>query len=577
MLFWRLVLNGGIAAIMGNRGHPTGPTDREVRTALAAILASDAFGRTDRLKELLSHIVAETLSGDLDKLLGKNLAEDVFGIDTFETDDLSAVRVELGRLRRRLNQYYAGEGASDPVVISIPKGAYVALFTRREDAEAEPGPRRPGLPAFSRRAWQLAAVSVAVVVLASGAILRSGTEEATVPRLVVTEFESQLPETEALAFGLTTDLVNRLAKFRNVVAVSREDTMFDARWRTGSKARAAASDADYRLSGYVLHGSAGPRLDIELISHPSGEVVWVDEFGPPEDAQDLYSAQLEIADKIARVLAGRRGQISHLELNTRETGARRAAYRCVLRYHAYQAARSAGAHKEIRHCLERATRSTPGYAEVWSSLAQIYLDELKSEFNPRPEQYDPLERAHAAAHRGVDLAPESSTSYSVLAAIEYFRRDLDAFEAAGRKAIALNPNDADVLSYFAHYLSLSGNWDEGQALQRRAMAMSPSHPPVWHSSSVLDALRRQDYPTAVKEAELSFDPGYYISVLYVVAANAHAGNHEVALDALERLEDLRPNFRTQVRKDLSKRFYPEAVIDELSRGLEISYSLRSDD
>ncbi len=547
-----------------------------VRRALASIHASDAFARSDRLKELLSHIVARTLGGDLDKLLGKNLAEDVFGIDLLAKDDLSAVRVELGRLRRRLNQYYASEGKSDPVVISIPKGAYVAQFTRREVPDGEAHTLRAGISKVFHLGWVQVAATAALVVLVGGTVLRSGTESPALPRVVIAAFESQSPENEPLAFGLTADLVNRLAKFQNVVAVSREDAVTRDGQRTGPDLKAPASGADYRLSGYVLNGKAGPRLDIELISYPSGAVVWVDEFGPPDDEQDLYSAQLDIADKIARVLAGRRGKISRLELSATETGASRAAYRCVLRYHNYQAARSAGAHREIRHCMERAARTTPGYAEVWSSLAQIYLDELKSDFNRRPEEYDPLERAHAAALRGVEVAPESSTSYSVLAAVEYFRRDLDAFEAAGRKAIAINPNDADVISYFAHYLSLSGKWEEGQALQKRAMAMSPGHPPVWHSSSVLDALRRKDYQTALIEAELSFDPGYYLSVLYVVAANAHAGNRDATLSALAKLEELRPNFRAQVTQDLSKRFYPVEVIDELVKGLEISYNFRSE-
>ncbi|WP_112323719.1 tetratricopeptide repeat protein [Oceanibium sediminis] len=524
----------------------------------------------------MSHIVARTLGGDLDKLLGKNLAEDVFGIDLLAKDDLSAVRVELGRLRRRLNQYYASEGKSDPVVISIPKGAYVAQFTRREVPDGEAHTLRAGISKVFHLGWVQVAATAALVVLVGGTVLRSGTESPALPRVVIAAFESQSPENEPLAFGLTADLVNRLAKFQNVVAVSREDAVTRDGQRTGPDLKAPASGADYRLSGYVLNGKAGPRLDIELISYPSGAVVWVDEFGPPDDEQDLYSAQLDIADKIARVLAGRRGKISRLELSATETGASRAAYRCVLRYHNYQAARSAGAHREIRHCMERAARTTPGYAEVWSSLAQIYLDELKSDFNRRPEEYDPLERAHAAALRGVEVAPESSTSYSVLAAVEYFRRDLDAFEAAGRKAIAINPNDADVISYFAHYLSLSGKWEEGQALQKRAMAMSPGHPPVWHSSSVLDALRRKDYQTALIEAELSFDPGYYLSVLYVVAANAHAGNRDATLSALAKLEELRPNFRAQVTQDLSKRFYPVEVIDELVKGLEISYNFRSE-
>lgn len=531
-----------------------------IETALAAILASETFARTARLKGLLSHIVENTVSGQSDKLLGKNIAEDIFGIDVTETDNQSAMRVEVGRLRRRLHRYYATEGKSDSIAISVPKGAYIAQF---DDRDVAPKRRWTG---FVRRPGQLGTLAaVAFTLMIVAGVRLNGRENAkTVPHLVVAKFESQLIETDALAFGLTVDLVNRLAKFSQIVTITREE----------NANQPGSLNADYRLSGYVLSGAAGPRLDIELISQSTGEVVWVDEFGPPEDDFDLYASQLEIANTVSRLLVGRRGQIARMEQAERKSGIDRAAFSCVLRYHAYQAGRSVQAHREIRHCLERASVTNPDYAEVWSSLAQIYLDELKNNFNPRPDQYDPLEMAREAALKGVELAPQLSTSYSVLAAVEYFRRDLLAFEAAGLKAVELNPNDADVLSYFAHYLSLSGKWDEGQKLQYRAMAMSPGHPPVWHSSSVLNALRNADYEKARYHAELAYDPEYYISVLYLTAANAHLGNRHATLEALAELERLRPDLRSKIRQDLAKRFYPDPIIDQLHQGLELAYQLK---
>ncbi|MDF2813606.1 MAG: adenylate cyclase, partial [Microvirga sp.] len=38
---------------------------------------------------------------------------------------------EAGRLRRALERYYLSGGLSDPVVITIPKGAYVPHFAWR--------------------------------------------------------------------------------------------------------------------------------------------------------------------------------------------------------------------------------------------------------------------------------------------------------------------------------------------------------------------------------------------------------------------------------------------------------------
>jgi hypothetical protein len=50
------------------------------------------------------------------------------------------VRVEVRQLRKRLEEYFATQGKDEPVVILIPKGAYVpaALMT----APSKPEPRR---------------------------------------------------------------------------------------------------------------------------------------------------------------------------------------------------------------------------------------------------------------------------------------------------------------------------------------------------------------------------------------------------------------------------------------------------
>src|SRR6266849_5404569 len=46
-------------------------------------------------------------------------------------------RVQTGRLRSKLSEYYGAAGADDPVVIEIPKGSYSVQFHRRSSVLAE--------------------------------------------------------------------------------------------------------------------------------------------------------------------------------------------------------------------------------------------------------------------------------------------------------------------------------------------------------------------------------------------------------------------------------------------------------
>ena len=50
----------------------------------------------------------------------------------------SLVRVQAGRLRTKLAEYYAGEGAEDPIRIELAKGAYALSFHHRQPGEPHP-------------------------------------------------------------------------------------------------------------------------------------------------------------------------------------------------------------------------------------------------------------------------------------------------------------------------------------------------------------------------------------------------------------------------------------------------------
>src|SRR5262245_54462809 len=99
----------------------------EVRAELDRILASRGFSSAGRVSRLLRHVVDKSLAGESDQL-----KEYAVGIEVFERDDKydprldSIVRVEAGRLRTKLDEYYNGDGAASEVRIGLPRGGYAA-------------------------------------------------------------------------------------------------------------------------------------------------------------------------------------------------------------------------------------------------------------------------------------------------------------------------------------------------------------------------------------------------------------------------------------------------------------------
>jgi hypothetical protein len=120
----------------------------EERAELQAVLRSPAFARSPALSHLLSYLCEKTFAGETDQIKEYSVAVDVFDRqDSFDQDTDSIVRVQANRLRKRLGEYYAKEGAAHAIHITVPVGQYVPVFSRvaQPDRETErsTGPEKP--------------------------------------------------------------------------------------------------------------------------------------------------------------------------------------------------------------------------------------------------------------------------------------------------------------------------------------------------------------------------------------------------------------------------------------------------
>jgi len=333
--------------------------------------------------------------------------------------------------------------------------------------------------------------------------------------------------------------------------------------------------ADYQLSGALHDDVEGSRLTLELLNVQDGQVVWVDELPLPDSERGLSTARLDAANAVSRALATRDGVVPRLIASDSggDIAPDRTSYLCVLRFYTYLQRRDPAEHTAVRDCLEDAARASPGYAEIWSSLAQIYLDERRNGFADKAAPGDLLARAFDAATQAIEIAPNSASAHSVLGAVQYFRRDIAAFREAAHRALELNPNDPDARAYFGHLLSMSGKWEEGQRLIAEAQEMSPVHPPVWHHSTAMAAIRDRDFNRALDEARLGEMPGFYMSYVLLAAVHGHLGNPDGAREAFGKLDSMRPGYLETIRGDLERRFFEPTLIDLLAAGVRKASSL----
>ena len=130
----------------------TAPIDAsKVRNELRRIVESPVFAGSPRLVEFLEHVVQEVLAGNGHRIRAKSIGIDLYnyGVDEIE-QRVTVVRVDAGRVRKKLEQYYEELGADDPLVIDLPKGGYAPVFRVANEGQG-PDREAAGQTAPARR------------------------------------------------------------------------------------------------------------------------------------------------------------------------------------------------------------------------------------------------------------------------------------------------------------------------------------------------------------------------------------------------------------------------------------------
>lgn len=151
-------------------------SEEQKRAALAAVLASDSFARSEQLRAFLSLVCEMEIAGRTAELTEYLIGVKALGRppDYSPLGD-SSVRTRAYELRQRLARFYSVENPDAPVRIELPKGSYAPDFQVRTAAPTPApilppvrAPRRFHLPASSLAGFAagVAVTSIAAFLLA---------------------------------------------------------------------------------------------------------------------------------------------------------------------------------------------------------------------------------------------------------------------------------------------------------------------------------------------------------------------------------------------------------------------------
>jgi hypothetical protein len=120
----------------------SGDTARE---QISRILRSETLRQAETSKRLFAYLAEKSLAGEAAQLKEYSIGLDVFGKPAgYDPQRDASVRIQAGKLRQKLEEYYHKEGQNDPILIDFPKGHFELRFSRNT----------PPAPAAPQRAWK---------------------------------------------------------------------------------------------------------------------------------------------------------------------------------------------------------------------------------------------------------------------------------------------------------------------------------------------------------------------------------------------------------------------------------------
>lgn len=143
------------------------------------LVNSQVIHGSESLCKLLRYLAEHALDHPGSPLKEYQIATEVFGRPhDFDPQHDSTIRVQAGRLRLKLAEYYSTEGADDHLVVEVPKGTYVVSFHHRDAAPAKTRPagwrlldRKGVVDRRAPRQWPIVTVILSVLLAAAVATI----------------------------------------------------------------------------------------------------------------------------------------------------------------------------------------------------------------------------------------------------------------------------------------------------------------------------------------------------------------------------------------------------------------------
>jgi TolB-like protein/DNA-binding winged helix-turn-helix (wHTH) protein len=347
------------------------------------------------------------------------------------------------------------------------------------------------------------------------------------PTVAVLPFENNTGDSgqDMLADGLTQGMISALGRFDELRVLARGATSAYRGRVPNAIDLGRVLGIDYAVDGNLRRDGDVSRVDMRLSDTRTGAQVWSKTFETKVAAAGQLAFEDEISGKASAMIGSYWGAIGVAEYKRiqSKSSMELTPYECIVQG-------VIGTSTDItvpepvvkaRDCLERLTRNEPGNAAAWAALVLLFNIQRNWGLALPPEQAASVDKrlylaakALAAANRAIELAPNDAFVRGLAARAAWMACQPDLVRIETMRAIALNPNDPQILGPLGTLVAISGFWDEGALLAEKGIALTaPSTPRWWWWAIAKRHWFRGEYPAALDAFRQAFVEQLWLSHL----------------------------------------------------------------
>jgi TolB-like protein/Flp pilus assembly protein TadD len=338
------------------------------------------------------------------------------------------------------------------------------------------------------------------------------------------------------ADGIVEDIITALSRFKSLVVIARNSSFAYKGKAVDIKLAGRELGVRYLVEGSVRRAAKRLRVTVQLLDATSGYHLWAERYD--RELVDIFDVQDEIVRAIVSALPGRLEDAGR-DLAGRKPTANITAYEFILLGNERWRRAVGKDFAEARECFRRAVALDPNYARAHSNIAWTYVCEVFLEVAAATT----LDAARQEIETALDIDDGDAWSHGVFGQLLFLRNEDDRAEIHFNRALALNPNDADVAAVFANILVYWGRWREALTWIESAKRLNPFPPNLYHWYHALALYSGQDYGQAVKTLKATRSPDRWahglLAACYAQMGQLDAARSEASAFVRERDRELR--------------------------------------